>query len=370
MAREETPFAYEEVFSLILSLVQQLQEDSQSGAPRPEKVEDYFQRLTKWALGEYEFARRLAFQGISTIRLAPYAVLMSYFHQKPPGDFIFFHEGRSACVDVKYYDPLKMLRRMEIPERYVSRIIDFKDRFSMGEAFVAIKRFERWYLLEANRVSRLEKKSGHFLIDIQWARENHQVLNEEYCIFNIGERIRPGAPGIPSDRIYWYDVGGKKFAIEPPKGATRHGLLYDTIQFNDNQRKVSFDFSRDQTTDPTGRREYSGPQYWIFKNLKTRLEDNFRMVMPRPETAGWLSYVSGFEDLCPTVFSLCDAVAEFAPKGPNERSFDLAHDRALNGLRDAGYVFFGGPEAVQYYVAKLYTILLRDLQEAVPPQTS
>ena len=185
MTSEESPFVYEEVFSLILSLVQQLQEDSQSGAPRPDKVEDYFQRLTKWALGEYEFARRLAFEGIDTIRLAPYTVLMSYFHQKAPEDFIFFHQGKSACVDVKYYDPLKMLRRIEIPERYVSQVIDFKNRFGLDEAFLAFKRFERWYLLEAKEVLGLDKYSGRFLINVEWARQKHQILQEDYCIFNL-----------------------------------------------------------------------------------------------------------------------------------------------------------------------------------------
>jgi hypothetical protein len=363
MAKEESPFAYEEVFSLILSLVQQLQEDSQSGAPRREKVQDYFERLTKWALGEYEFARRLAFEGIPVIRLAPYTALMSYFHQKPPEDFIFLHNGERACVDVKYYDSLKMLRRIEIPERYVGEIIDFKERFRLDRAFLSLKRFERWYMLDANAIRELTSNSGRYLIDILWARQHHEVLREDYCVFNMGERIRPGIPGAPSDRIYWKDADGNSLVIEAPVGATRHGILYDTIQFDDRLHKIKFEFSRDRAAEPTAPREYSSPQYWILRNLKTRLEENFRVVLPRPETAGRLSYVSGFEDLCPTVFSICDGVAEFAPTRLDERSIDLALSRALTGLKDGGYVVVGGPDAVQYYVAKLYTILLHEMQE-------
>jgi hypothetical protein len=58
---DDSPFAYEEVF--ILSLTQQVLEDKEERTRRQETIENYFISLTKWALGEYEFSRRMGFEG-------------------------------------------------------------------------------------------------------------------------------------------------------------------------------------------------------------------------------------------------------------------------------------------------------------------
>jgi hypothetical protein len=229
----ESPFVYEEVFSLILSLVQQLQEDSRSGVPPREKVADYFQRLTKWALGEYEFARRLAFEGIDCTRLAPYKGLMSYYRQKPPEDFIFYYGGTRACVDVKYYDSSRMLSRIEIPERYVRDVVDFKNRFHLDKAFLAMKRFERWYVLSAERIAGLARERDHFMIDIEWARQNHEVLRENHCIFNLGITKRLFFGEKATADILFPDRQGNILAVRPPERATKNGIQYESIAFDD-----------------------------------------------------------------------------------------------------------------------------------------
>jgi hypothetical protein len=104
--------------------------------------------------------------------------------------------------------------------------------------------------------------------------------------------------------------------------------------------------------------------------MRTRLEENFLQVFSQPETDGRISQVNGFEDLCPTVFSICDGIAEFAPSRSGETSMEVAHSRGLAGLQDERYVMLGGPEMVQYYVAKLYLMLLESMKKRVASEVA
>ena len=360
---DDSPFAYEEVFSLILSLTQQVLEDKEKGTRKQETMENYFIRLTKWALGEYEFARRMGFDGIPVVRIAPYRVLWTYYGQRAPEDFIFQYKEERCCVDVKFYDSFRMLHRIEIPEYYVKGVQSFQHDFHLDRAFLAIKRFERWYLLDADKVSTLPKNQNRHIVEIDWARSNHEILDEQHVFFNIGRLVRPIGVGASSEEIRWHDAMGRSLVIKPPSGATKNGVDLRKIDFNHADKIAKFEFSLDMETQATQPTEVAATEYSIFRNLLSRIQENFRTIMLRDELKNKLSNVIRFEDLCPTVFTICDELPELQAKEASVPPKELAFQKGLRNLENANYVLIGQPDKVAFYVAKYFMIVLHDLRE-------
>lgn len=353
---DDSPFAYEEVFSLILSLTQQVLEDREIGAKRQETIENYFIRLTKWALGEYEFSRRMGFEGIKVVRIAPYEALWKYYGQRKPEDFIFQHNEQRCCVDVKYYDSFQMLERIEIQKHFVNSVREFQQDFHLDRAFLAIKRFERWYLLDADKIAKLPVQHDRHLIEIEWARNNHEILDERHVCFNLGKFLTGG-----KTTMVWYDRKGTSFSMTPADDDTINGVFYETLKLDEMNKKARFDFTVDMTSTKTQPIEKTGVEYSILLNLFRRTEENLRSVLLREALKNRLSNVTGFEDLCPTVFTICDELPELRSDGTSTCK-DLAFLKGLRSLEGAKYVFVGPPERVRYQLAKLFTIDVEKLR--------
>src|SRR4030043_1503338 len=134
-------FKYDEVFSLILSLVEQVSKDKGEGYLTSDTLDDYFKRLTKRTLGEYEFARRMAFEHVNLVRLAPYPILREKFKQPITMDFLMYFNGKKAWVDVKCYDMTLLKNKIIIHKHLVDDLITFKTQFGLDAAYLGIKRY-------------------------------------------------------------------------------------------------------------------------------------------------------------------------------------------------------------------------------------
>jgi len=341
----EGPFIYEEVFSLILSMTQQFLEDRDSGLLDTETTENYFSRLTKLALGEYEFARRMAFEGIPVVRLAPYKTIIDIYRQRPPEDFIFEYEGKTCCVDVKYYNSLIMQNKIILKKRYVDNVKKFCDTFALDEAYIAIKRFERWYMLKAVDIEDLPKVNGCYEIDINWARNNHEVLDEQHCIFNLGS----GRP------IPIFEEDKKVEIINPPESVDRLGVYYGSIEINEDDGKFAFTYKENKV-------EETGIRAGFLTNLYHRIDKNFRTILS--EGIYQLDDINGFEDLCPTVFSLIDNIRPFIKDiKDNITDKDAAFSRCITPLSDAKYLIIGDYSDVRYFFYRLWLMKVKKLKE-------
>ena len=101
---EKYPSDYEDVFNLILSLVEQVRSDIKDNTPIvAEELEDYFHRLSKGTIGEYEFMRRVAFENYPILKIAAFPILWKRFGQPIAPDFLVLIKRKLSCVEVKNY---------------------------------------------------------------------------------------------------------------------------------------------------------------------------------------------------------------------------------------------------------------------------
>ncbi len=293
---KENPFQYEEVFSLMLNMYHQFVFDRENPEQEVQNVEKYFYRLTRLALGEFEFARRLAFEGLKVNRLTHYDIISSIYRQHAPEDFLISKNGKNAFVDVKFYDKNRLKDKVVLNKKDIERAIINATNFKVDLAFLAIKRYNRWYLIEAREIkSKIKLWNDLYFVDIDFLRKNHRndFLQEKSVCLNLGSQ----------DWIF----NGSKLKIEPPKD---NSLLksVDLYSFNKapkDREEIEFKMWN-ESGDKINIFEdgYRSKILWTIYNT---LEFEIKNLLIRQEIKQ-IDEIPCFTDILPTEFSITDSL--------------------------------------------------------------
>jgi hypothetical protein len=300
MAEKEeksSPFQYEEVFLLMLNMYHQFVFDRENPEQEVQNVEKYFYRLTRLALGEFEFARRLAFEGLKVNRLAHYDIISKIYKQYAPEDFIISKNGVNAFVDVKFYDKNSLKENVILNTRDIELALINAKNFKIDLAFLAIKRYNRWYLVEAQKIKDYHKpnKNSLYFVDIDFLRANHRddFLKEEPVCLNLGSQN-------------WI-FKGSKITIQPPKDNSllKSVDLYSFPKDQVDRNKIEFKIWNE-----------SGQKVDIFEDgyrakilwtIFYTLQDEIKNLLIHQEIKQ-IDELSCYTDILPTEFSITDSL--------------------------------------------------------------
>jgi len=300
------PSEYEEVFTLILSLVEQVKSDISKGTHvSSDDLENYFERLSKGTLGEYEFTRRMAFEGFPVVKIAAFPILWRDYAQPVPADFIVRIGGKTACVEVKNYTWKTYLKNLVIKKSSVDNCLKFKQHLNLDAACVGIKRFGSWYLLDITDFYKFATLTGNgkwlaVPVDII---KNKNLLNEEHVIFDVGnEQIQP---------------------MKPPPDSRREGIYYKGIKYYPFQPKITFKYG---TREKNEENVHEGLQAEILGTLYLMIEERFKDL-----------FSSGYEyndvvapiDLIPTKFAITDRLRDKNLKHEVDSTFNTLKRSAI-----------------------------------------
>ncbi|WP_316897197.1 hypothetical protein [Pseudodesulfovibrio indicus] len=338
------PSDYEDVFQLLLNLVQETKrEGDPSKRITAADLEGYFHRLSMGSLGEYEFMRRMAFYGHPVMRIAAMPILWTDYSQPVSPDFITIFNNEKVCVEVKNYKWDNHLDGFVVPKRSVDNCIKFKEFFQYDRACLAVKRFERWYMFDLEKI----KKRNHFsnyLIDYA-EMSKADLLDEPGVIFQL-----------------WSTENNQKAAARYapiPDGFTNTGILYPEIKLDD-----SHDYTRLRFCNSDGKsyprdeecevRQYKSTQRDIIAIVYETIESNLREVY----SCGydWQAAIRmNIEDIIPSVFSIHDRMR-------GETSADeLEGD--IDTLASNGVMFKAARENCLFYLYRIATNLYNELSE-------
>jgi len=342
------PSDYEDIFQLILNLVEEIKREGNSDRRvTADDLENYFHRLTMGSLGEYEFMRRMAFYGHPVMRIAALPVLWRDYRQPVSPDFIVSLGEEKACVEVKNYKWDKHAEGFIIPKRSADNCIQFKKFFKYDRACLAVKRFERWYMLDLEKVEKSSYYDNYLISYGELSKSD--MLNESAVTFKLWTPQQ-------------FQKGAKKYA-PVPKDFTHEGVLYSDINTEESR-----DFIRLQFCTGNGKvqpneencqvRQFKSTQMDIIKIVHQTIESNLKEVY----SCGydWQAAIAlNIEDIIPSVFSIHDRLR-------GEVSIDeLQGD--INTLASSGIVFHAERKECLFYLyriaSRLYTELSEHLQK-------
>ena len=326
--RDSYPDDYEEVFNLILSLVEQVRSDfNESKQISAEEMNDYFSRLSRGSLGEYEFTRRMAYDSIPVARIAALPILWQKYAQPVTPDFIVRIDGKSICVEVKDCHWRKYINTLEIKKSSLDNCRKFRDFMGLDRACVGIKRFEKWYLID------IEDYLKHATIVNNYSCMNYKVpikdilnknlLNEELVVFDTGNRYK-----------------ASQFDAYPPKNSKPEGVIYKWIRIEPNSSHIKLYYGYDKTKN----RVFEATQKEIIQIIYKTIEKNLRDLLSKGYEFNDVKYV---EDMLPTKFSITDKLRDKYKKNEVDSHF--------NTLKDV--ICCGNNEEVRYYFSRIYSVL-------------
>ncbi|NHI92800.1 MAG: hypothetical protein EAX96_09895 [Candidatus Lokiarchaeota archaeon] len=295
MKRFNSPFEYEEVFNLILSLVKQVKGDIESNKQVSSlELENYFYRLTKGSLGENEFIRRMAFDEIPVYRLAALPILWkqtSINEQLIAPDFIIKLKEKIACVEVKNYDWQAMTKKLKIDKKSFERCRKFKESLKFNMACIAIKRLQKWYLLDIDMIQ-IEDTGPYYQILIEDANKCN-LLNEDLVVFDTGN--------------YYSTKYMKEHKILPPKESKKEGIIYTSLYKN---KKIVINKElrkpikiRYGTNFQSKIQDYNYPENSVILIIHEIIEENFRKIFSNGFQYDKIHLI---EDCLPTKFTVTD----------------------------------------------------------------
>lgn len=325
---KNSPFQYEEVFSLMLNMYHQFVFDRENPEQEVQNVERYFYRLTRLALGEFEFARRLAFEGLKVNRLTHYDIISKIYKQHAPEDFIISKNGLNAFVDVKFYDKNNLKDKAVLNKKDIERAILNAKNFKIDLAFLAIKRFNRWYLVEAQKIKDNFKsgKDNLYFVDIQFLRDNQRndFLEEKPVCLNLGSQ----------DWIF----KGAKTTIQPPKD---NSLLKSVDLYSFPKAPIDRNEIEFKMWNESGKKVdifEDGYRSKILWTVFHTLQHEIKNLLIRQEIKQ-IDELSCYTDILPTEFSITDSLIT---SGIIELDYNqLAKDRVgkfLSQLYNANYI--------------------------------
>ena len=298
MKHNDSPFQYEEVFSLILSMYHQFVSDKSNMSDETETIQNYFHRLTRSALGEFEFARRAAYEGLKVNRLTHYDVLSSIYKQKASADFIIAKDNISALVDVKNYSPSSVIINVLIDKSSIDRAIENKESFNVDYSLIGIKRFHRWYLIDVKDIAKWNRykkinDSNTYVLSIEFLAKYHksEFLNEVPLAINMGDgkelNLGNGKSFYPDGLEKGIDI----FSIKEKKGGTNFVIEFSQWTEKKEKKKMVLDSNQAQIVFNVKNQQLSMLNNICFSN-------NIVKIREIPE----------YSDLAPTVFSVSDPI--------------------------------------------------------------
>lgn len=339
------PSDYEDIFQLILNLVEEVKREGNSERRiTADELESYFHRLTMGSLGEYEFMRRMAFFGHPVMRIAALPVLWREYSQPVSPDFIVGIGQEKVCVEVKNYKWDNSTSGVIIPKRSADNCVRFKNFFKYDRACLAVKRFERWYLLDLEKVEKVSCFDNSYLISYEQMSQA-DMLNESGVIFRL-----------------WTPAQSQEAAAKYaplPEGFTNEGVLYSDLSREEHQDRICLRFcSGNGDSRPNGdncqAREVDGIQLEIIKIVFGAIESNLKEVY----SCGYdwqAAFDMNIEDVIPSVFSIHDRLH-------GEVSADELQGN-IDTLASSGIMFNAGRTDCLFYLYRFATKLYKELSE-------
>lgn len=290
------PSDYEDVFQLILNLVEEIKRE---GDPKrritASDLHGYFDRLAKGSLGEYEFMRRMAFYGHPIMRIAALPALWSDYGQPVSPDFITEFQDEKVCVEVKNYKWDIHQDGFVIPQRSVNNCIKFKNYFKYDRACLAVKRFERWYMFDLETVNKKNAPFDKYLIEYA-EMSKADMLDEAGVIFQL-----------------WSTENNQKSAAHyatMPKGFKNEGIIHSDINLDESPNYVRLCHCNGNgkslpRTEDCKVHQYRNIQRDIISIVYKTIDDNLREVYSGGYD--WQAAMKlNIEDIIPSVFSIHD----------------------------------------------------------------
>ncbi|WP_243545309.1 hypothetical protein [Pseudodesulfovibrio tunisiensis] len=338
------PSEYEDIFQLILNLVEEVKRGNDAGKRiSVADLENYFHRMTAGSLGEYEFMRRMAFYGHPVIRIAALPILWNDYSQPVSPDFIVNFGDSKICVEVKNYKWDNHLKGFVVPKRSIDNCIRFKSFFKYDRACLAVKRFERWYMFDLERIEKKEYSSSYLIEYDEMSRAD--MLGEPGVIFQL-----------------WTPPRQQKAALryaDCPPGFKNEGVIYSDIQPDEAQDyiRLRFCFGNGHeypTEDNCEIRQYRSTQMDIvnivYQTIKTNLKEVYSCGYD------WQSAVKmNIDDVIPSTFSIHDRL-----RG-EVTADELQGD--INTLASSGIIFNASRKRCLFYLYRIASKLYNDLNE-------
>ena len=324
--QDSYPDDYEEVFNLILSLVEQVRSDvNKNKQISAEELEEYFTRLSKGTIGEYEFTRRMAYESFPVIRIAALPILWQKYKQPVTPDFIVRLDGKSICVEVKNYDWRTYIHKLKIKKSSLENCRKFRDFMKLDAACVGIKRFEKWYLIDIEEYMKHAKLvNNHYEVTIKDVLDKN-LLNEELVVFNTGNQ-----------------ADYSKHEIYPPPDSSIGGIIYKDIKIDKSSNEIILYGGNDKTRSELS---YVDIQKDIIHIIYETIEKNIRGVFSLGYDFWDIKYI---EDMLPTKFSITDKLRDRYYKGQVEPHFNTLTQSAI---------YCGNNEEVRYYLRRIADVL-------------
>jgi len=338
------PSDYENTFQLILNLVEDFKREGDSDRRiTADELENYFHRLTMGSLGEYEFMRRMAFYGHPVMRIAALPVLWREYSQPVSPDFIVGIGQEKACVEVKNYKWDNSAEGALVPQRSVDNCIKFKSYFNFDRACLAIKRFERWYLLDLESIEKKPHFDSYLISYAEMSKSD--MLNESGVIFRL-----------------WTPPQSQEAAAKYaplPEGFTNDGVLYSDLSREDPQDRSRLRFCTGNgdsrpNDENCQAREFEGTQLEIINIVFQAIESNLKEVY----SCGYdwqAAFTMNIEDVIPSVFSIHDRLR-------GEISADALQGH-IDTLASSGVLFNAGRTDCLFYLYRIATRLYTELSE-------
>lgn len=340
---QDKVFQYEEIFSLMLNMYHQFVYDKKDPQTEIRSVEKYFYRLTRLALGEFEFARRLAYEGISVNRLTHYDQLSKIYKQHAPEDFIINNGNLTAFIDVKYYDNNRLLKFIPLNTQDIKRACFNKSMFKVDKSFFAIKRFNKWYLLDAEKANIFFKdktKDVQFL-PIERLLEfcDHDVIKEKSVCLNIGGR--------------GYFKGAKLNLHSPSDTRLKIGIdLYSIGKAPEDRKEIEFQVWNEKEEKKTVLA--TDNQARILWTTFHTIEYELKNLLIRNEIKQ-IDEIENFTDILPTEFTITDSLftTEAITVKYGEKPKDIS-EKYLNSLYSSNWII---EDHLEYLLGKSWVLI-------------
>jgi hypothetical protein len=169
-----------------------------------------------------------------------------------------------------------------------------QDKFKVDKSFIAVKRFNRWYLLNAMKIKeRFKPNNRTYEIDINSLPELHDdaLLHEEqFCFRNNESGNFHGTCGI----------------IKPPNRADIKGIDMRSLQ-EEEDGKLTF---RMNSSGKFIKSVEEGIKAKILLKISGVLEKNIKDILINSQRKFYsvkqIDEIPVYTDFCPTLFNICD----------------------------------------------------------------
>lgn len=230
-----------------------------------------------------------------------------------------------------------------VPQRSVNNCIRFKEFFKYDRACLAVKRFERWYMFDLEKV---RKKTSHKNYLIEYAEMSKaDVLDEDGVIFQL-----------------WSTKKNQKAAARyapMPDDFKNEGVIHSDIRLKESQEYIRLKYcNSDGKTLPSAKdcktHQYRGTQKKIIKIVFKTIDANLKEVYS--QGYDWQAAVNmNIEDIIPSVFSIHDRMRGQVSAEELQRDIDT--------LASSGIMYSAGRKNCLFYLYRIASKLYTELSE-------